>query len=60
MVKVTVELQDAQAWALGEYLKRVWYDDVRGKAVDDAECEDMREGLAALARALEAAGVCPR
>lgn len=54
------DLDEAEAWALAQLVKRLGYSDCRSNAVDDAEAHLMMEALAKLQRALDEAGVSPR
>jgi hypothetical protein len=55
-----LELTNAQAWALAEFLKRTGYTDIREKAVDDSEASDMQSALGELERTLARYGYSPR
>jgi hypothetical protein len=45
-----LELTNAKAWALAEFLKRTGYTDIREKAVDDSEADDMQSALGEAAK----------
>ncbi len=56
----TVELSDAEADALAEFLKRVGWQEWRQNAVDDAEAAFMRAACDKVRHALGDAGFAPR
>lgn len=60
MKTIHLELNDAQAWALAELMKRIGWTELRQNAVNDAEAYEMQEAVEALARSLADAGVSPR
>lgn len=60
MKTIHLELNDAQAWALAELVKRIGWTELRQNAVDDAEAYEMRDAVELLARSLADAGVSPR
>ena len=60
MKTIHLELNDAQAWALAELVKRIGWAELRQNAVDDAEAYEMREAIEVLARALADSGMSPR
>ena len=59
-ITVTVELTDAQAQALAQYLKRYIWTDVRQSAASDEEAYSMRDAFNAMQYALTDAGYSPR
>lgn len=59
-VTVTVELSEAQAWALAELCKRIGWSDVRTLSVNEAEAHQMIGATDRLAGALREAGFAPR
>ena len=59
-VDVQIVLQDADAYALALFLKRVGWSDIRSNAQDEQEAYDMRDAIEAAARALAEAGYAPR
>jgi hypothetical protein len=59
-VRLEVELTDAQAWNLAQFVKRVGFSDVRTNAVDKDEAYAMLEAIDVLAKALRDAGYAPR
>lgn len=59
-VRVELELDQAEALALAQFVKRVGWSEFRQCAVDDAEAYDIRSGVDALAKALAEAGFAPR
>jgi len=59
-VTVTVELSEAQAWALAELCKRIGWADARALSVDEAETHQMIRATDRLAGALREAGFSPR
>ncbi|EOG4610086.1 TPA: hypothetical protein ACRNLW_002117 [Pseudomonas aeruginosa] len=54
------DLDEAEAWALGQLVKCLGWADCRTKAVDDAEAHLMQEALAKLQRVLDEADISPR
>lgn len=54
------DLDEAEAWALAQLVKRLGYSDCRSKADGDTEAHLMLEALAKLQSALADAGVSPR
>lgn len=54
------DLDEDEAWALAQLVKRLGYSDCRANAVDDAEAHLMLEALAKFQRVLDEAGVSPR
>ena len=59
-VSLAVELTDAQAWNLAQFLKRVGFSDFRTNAQDDDEAYAMRDAADRVAVALREAGYAPR
>ena len=59
-VTLAVELTDAQAWNLAQFLKRVGFSDFRTNAQDDAEAYAMRDATDRVRVALAEAGYAPR
>lgn len=59
-VRLDVELTDAEAWNLAQFLKRVGFSDFRANAQDDAEAYAMRDAAERVRRALAEAGYSPR
>ena len=57
---VEFELNDAQAFALAQLVKRICWSDVHSNAVDDNETYLMIEALEVLRRGLADAGWHPR
>lgn len=53
-------LNNTQAQALAQWLKRYTWSDVRGNAIDDDEAYLMREGLDAVRKELTEQGFAPR
>jgi hypothetical protein len=60
MVRIEVELDDRQAEALAQFLKRVGWSEWRGNAVDDDEAAQMRSACERVRQALADAGHSPR
>ena len=60
MVKLCVELDEKQAWALAQFIKRAGLDQCRPKAVNDDEAYVMRDGAAKVGAALAEAGYAAR
>jgi len=59
-VTLRVELTDAEAWNLAQFLKRVGFSDFRTNAQDDAEAYAMRDAADRVGVALAEAGYAPR
>lgn len=59
-VTVTLQLSEAEAWALAQLAKRLGWSDWRSNAVDDAEAYEMRAATDRLAAGLREAGYSPR
>jgi dissimilatory sulfite reductase (desulfoviridin) alpha/beta subunit len=59
-VTVTLELSDAQAWALAQFVKRVGWSEFRGNAQDDDEASVIRNAVDLLQKSLKDAGYSPR
>ena len=59
-VRLNFELNDDQAWALAEFLKRAGFSEFRAMAKDDAEAYDMQTAGIQVANALRDAGYAPR
>ncbi|WP_055137525.1 DUF7706 family protein [Pseudomonas corrugata] len=54
------ELTDAQTLALAQFVKRLTWSDMRGRAVDDDEAYEIRDAVGKLQNALTRAGYAPR
>jgi hypothetical protein len=59
-VTVTLELDEAQAWALAQLLKRIGWADCRSLAEDEAQTRLMLAATERLRRALAEADISPR
>jgi hypothetical protein len=59
-VSLAVELTDAEAWNLAQFLKRVGFSEFRQNAQDEAEAYAMRDAADRVAVALREAGYAPR
>ena len=59
-VRLVVELTDAQAWHLAQFLKRVGFSDFRSNAQDNDEAYAMRDAADRVRVALADAGYAPR
>ena len=59
-VSLTVELTDAEAWNLAQFLKRVGFSDFRTNAQDDQEAYAMRDAADRVRVALAEVGYAPR
>ena len=59
-IKVEIELDDAQAMALAQFVKRVTWSDFRQCAVDDDEAYRIGAAVDQVARALADKGYAPR
>ena len=60
MVNVAFELDESQALALAQLVKRVGWSEIRQNAVSDDEAYTMRDALGELAKALRDSGFSPR
>lgn len=60
MTTALAELNQAQAWAFAQLLKRLSWPELRACAIDDAEAYDARDAVAKLQRAFAEAGIDPR
>jgi len=58
--KIEFNLDEAQALALAQFVKRVGWSEMRANAVDDDEAYLMRDALGELAKALRELGYAPR
>ncbi|MDZ4021004.1 DUF7706 family protein [Pseudomonas sichuanensis] len=54
------DLDEAEAWALAQLVKRLGFTDCRANAENETEAHLMMEALAKLQRVLDEAGVSPR
>lgn len=59
-VTVAVELNDVQAMALAQFIKRVGWDVFRACAVDDDEADAIRSAVELVQHALAERGYAPR
>jgi hypothetical protein len=59
-ITLSVELSDADAWNLAQFLKRVGFQEFRSNAVDENEAYAMRDAAARIASALADSGYAPR
>ena len=59
-MQFTIELNEDQAWALAQYLKRIGYSEYRVQAANEVEAWQMFTAGEALRVALAASGVNPR
>lgn len=59
-LNLTLNLDERAAWALAQFVKRVGWSELRENAVSEDEAYEMRDGIAALQRALAEAGYAPR
>lgn len=59
-VTVTLDLSDAHAMALAQFVKRVTWSDMRSCAVDDDEAYEIRAAVDQVAKALAEKGYAPR
>jgi hypothetical protein len=60
LVTFTVQIDQVQAEALSQFLKRVGFSDLRQNAVDDVEAYTMRDALDQVRSSLQGAGYDPR
>jgi hypothetical protein len=59
-VKISVELEDDEAWTYAQFLKRVLLDDYKARAQDEDEAYRMRDAGLKVQEALRDAGYDPR
>lgn len=59
-VPITMQLDEAQADALAEFVKRVGWSEWRQNAVDDDEAHRIKSAFGVLQKALAEAGFAPR
>jgi hypothetical protein len=59
-LQLTLEIDQQTAWALAQFVKRSRFDQYRDCAVDDDEAYLIRDGVAALEKALADRGFAPR
>jgi hypothetical protein len=59
-VQITVTINDAQALALAQFVKRVCWTEVRQNAVGDDEADLMIDAMNEVSKALAEAGYAPR
>lgn len=59
-IKLSLELNQAQAWALAQFVKRVSWQEFRANAVDNDEAYLIRDGIVRLQGALATSGYAPR
>lgn len=60
MIRLALELDDAHALALAQFVKRVGWSEMRGCAADEFETYLIRDALDAVARKLAEHGYAPR
>lgn len=59
-IGLALELSDEHAWALAQFLKRLYFSDFRTHAVNDHEAYAMRAACSQLQDALAQQGIAPR
>ena len=59
-IAIELELPEAQALALAQFVKRLGWAEMRQNATSDAEAYEMRDALASLQKTLANAGFAPR
>jgi hypothetical protein len=59
-VAITLELSDAQAWSLAQFVKRVGWSEFRANAQDNDEAYEIRDAVDQLQKCLNEAGFAPR
>lgn len=59
-VRITVELEDNEAWELAQFVKRSTWEQYRACAVDDDEADVIRTAIVKLEQGLHAAAYRPR
>jgi len=60
MVNISIELDEEQAFALAQFVKRVGYAEMRSNAVDDQEAYLIRDAIDRVRIGLTNAGFAPR
>jgi hypothetical protein len=60
VIQAKVDLSDAQAEALAQFVKRVGWSEMRGCAVDDDEAYEIRQAIEQVRQALANEGFSPR
>ena len=60
IITVTLEINEDEAWALAQFVKRVGWSEMLQNAQDDEEAYLIRSGIVAVQTALAAAGFSPR
>lgn len=53
-------MEEDEAWALAQFVKRAGWSEFRTCAVDDQEASEIRAAIDLLAKALADAGIAPR
>jgi hypothetical protein len=59
-LEIRVELTDAQAWDLAQFLERIGFADYRNNATSDDQAYAMRTAVEQVRRALAECGYAPR
>jgi hypothetical protein len=60
IITVPLAINEDEAWALAQFVKRVTWSEMRACAQDEAETELIRAGITSLQTALKDAGFAPR
>lgn len=60
MSGIKIEIPQAEAWELAQYIKRMMWEDYRSHAASEAEAYRMRDAFFTLEDKLKAAGIHPR
>ena len=60
LVRLVIELDEANADALAQFVKRIGHDDIRQLATDDHEAYRIKDALIDLRKELAARGFAPR
>lgn len=60
MTIIQVELQEEEAWALAEFVKRAGHSDYRRLAASDQEAHEMQDAGKKVRAALAEKGIAPR
>lgn len=60
MIDLSLDLDETQALALAQFVKRIGWSEIRQNAVDDNEAYLMRDALDMLSKSLAGEGFAPR
>ncbi|BBB62269.1 hypothetical protein UNDKW_4014 [Undibacterium sp. KW1] len=59
-IQILLNLDEEQAWALAQFLKRAGYSDYRPLAANEQEAQDMQAAADRLRMSLAEQGIAPR